>query len=222
MRRQRTEWAVHDLLRVSSAAELLADEPPPPWAYEALRRAPWVVVRRARAGDGRIAIGVRGAAREQRFAGFLDASRARSRDAITPEVLAELRRWRASPRLHEIAALAALDDVAQIMAQAKDGAELPWGPTGSVGFELASGVATATETSDLDLVIRAARPIAGARACALMAELVRLRVRVDVQIETPRGAIALSELARGSGTIMLRTELGPRIVTDPWSSPDHA
>ena len=36
---------------------------------------------------------------------------------------------------------------------------LPWGPVGSVGFELATGRKVTTEVSDLDIVIRAKQRI---------------------------------------------------------------
>jgi phosphoribosyl-dephospho-CoA transferase len=56
----------HDLLRLSRAGVLEPDAPP--WANSALSVTPWVVVRRAAAPIGRIAVGVRGTSRSERYA----------------------------------------------------------------------------------------------------------------------------------------------------------
>jgi len=41
-------------------------------------------------------------------------------------------------------------------------------------------------------------------------------IRTDAQIETPGGAVALAEYAVASGSVLVRTADGPRLVTDPW------
>ncbi|WP_394848435.1 malonate decarboxylase holo-ACP synthase [Pendulispora brunnea] len=200
---------VHDLLRIGGALEEHGDAPA--WVEGALRRAPWVVVRRGPSPPSCIAVGIRGSTRDQRFATFVRAERVLQ--CITPEHLATHRVWRASHRLRRIAALSALEAIAPVL----DGTGLGWGPAGSVGFELASGVDTAREGSDLDLVIRAQTPLPRPQARALVAVLSRQPVAVDVRIETPAGAIALAELASSAPTILLRTHEGVRLVSDPWS-----
>jgi phosphoribosyl-dephospho-CoA transferase len=92
---------------------------------------------------------------------------------------------------------------------------LAWGPTGSVGFELATGAAVAGPASDLDVVVRAPEPWSFARARELADDLARLPVRVDTQLDTPSGAIALAEYACG-GRVLLRTPDGPKLTNDPW------
>jgi phosphoribosyl-dephospho-CoA transferase len=92
---------------------------------------------------------------------------------------------------------------------------LAWGPTGSIGFELATGVAVAGPASDLDVVVRAPEPWFLAQARELVADLARLPVRVDTQLDTPTGAVVLGEYARG-GRVLLRTPDGPKLVNDPW------
>jgi len=96
-----------------------------------------------------------------------------------------------------------------------DGTGLPWGPTGSVGFELATAVPTATSKSDLDLLVRVLRGSSEAlpRLAALHRELRSLVVRVDCQIETSTGAVALAELVGEQSDIMVRTADGPRLVS---------
>jgi phosphoribosyl-dephospho-CoA transferase len=91
-----------------------------------------------------------------------------------------------------------------------------WGPGGSVGFELASGVPAATPNSDLDIVLDAAASMARADAAALHAALSALAVRIDVLLETPNGAVALAEYASSAGAILLRSPQGARLARDPW------
>jgi phosphoribosyl-dephospho-CoA transferase len=137
-------------------------------------------------------------------------------EALTPQLLASRRPWARSARRGTIPALRALDTVESIASQA--GFAAAWGPTGSVGFELASGQPTATATSDLDLAVWADRPLPVAAARALVDALDLLPVRADVLLETPRGAVALAEYARSAGTVALRTAHGPRLVDDCWEA----
>jgi phosphoribosyl-dephospho-CoA transferase len=104
--------------------------------------------------------------------------------------------------------LDAIDDVFSSLG-------LAWGPTGSVGFELATGVAATSTTSDLDVVVRAPEPWPLENAREIADELERLPTRVDVQLDAPAGAVMLAEYASG-GRVLLRTPDGPRLVYDPW------
>jgi len=90
-----------------------------------------------------------------------------------------------------------------------------WGPAGSVGFELFSGVETATTTSDLDIVISAPTPFSNNTAKQMCADLDELPCRIDVRVETPAGGFHLNEYATG-GPVMLRTNLGETITANPW------
>jgi phosphoribosyl-dephospho-CoA transferase len=190
----------HDLLRLSGGRV-----PPdaPQWASRVLGVAPWVVVRRAAAPMGQIAVGVRGTSRSERYATAVDPVDVC--EVVEPENLAHL------PRAgRELAAMCALHAVRPVL----DDTSLPWGPTGSVGFELATGIATATTESDLDLVIRVPRGLSGALVllAALHREFRSLTVRVDCQVETHSGAVALAELVDGQSDVMMRTAAGPRLI----------
>src|SRR6202030_3244747 len=164
------------LLRIAAAGVLQCDTHLPQWVVQELRRAPWVVVRRASGREGLIPVGVRGAARSMRFAAWLPPGEVRQ--ALNPRELAARRGWRAHPRAAQVPALAALARVEDCMQRV--GLASCWGPTGSVGFELASGCATATPGSDLDLMVQADAPLAGEAAAALLTELISLPVAVDV------------------------------------------
>jgi phosphoribosyl-dephospho-CoA transferase len=197
----------HALLHIAGPEALPGDLPR--WAVESLRRAPWLVVRRAQFRDGLIPVGVRGESREERFPAWISPEAVL--ETVDPQTLALRRAWMtaAPARRAGVPALAALDDVEKIMA--KWGLEGAWGPAGSVGFELASNRATATVDSDLDLIVESPTVDAG----ALWAALAALPVRVDVLLETLYGAVALQEYARArseSSSFMLRTKEGPRLT----------
>ncbi|MDR3517991.1 MAG: malonate decarboxylase holo-ACP synthase [Azospirillaceae bacterium] len=203
---------VHDLLRIADATAVTGDGACPEWVPAALDRAPWVVVRRQAPCDGRIAVGVRGAGRERRWAGWL--SPAAIVECRSPEQLLAAAGSVATIRQSAVPALRLLAPVAALMAAVG----WAWGPVGSIGFELASGQPTATATSDLDLIIRAPRPLPLPAAAGIAAALAGLGARTDPLIEVPGGAVSLIEWA-GSGSgggVALRTTRGPRLVANPW------
>lgn len=195
----------HDLVRLSRPLEVVP-EGAPPWVANALRAAPWVVVLRASSSQGRVAVGVRGAARSHRFAMRIHDTVVM--EVLTPEDLtmriAELKR--ALPATRALRALSAL------LANAA----VPWGPIGSVGFELASGVPAVTLSSELDVLIRPVGLPARAWMMRLHVALQRLPARVDCQVETDDGALALCELVSGARDVLLRTPTGPRLIPAPW------
>jgi phosphoribosyl-dephospho-CoA transferase len=199
----------HDMLRLARGPELRYEGSVPAWVPESLARAPWVVVRRAPMQAGLIPVGVRGRARGERFAAWLapDAVAAH----VTPEYLAAARCWSHVPRARRVGCLRVLDAVDELCTSLG----LAWGPTGSVGFELATGVPSAGVASDLDVVIRAPQPWSLEKAREMADYLNRLPARVDAQLEVPAGAVALDEYARG-GQVLLRAPDGRGLTRDPW------
>jgi phosphoribosyl-dephospho-CoA transferase len=203
----------HDLLELRAgppAAET------PAWLPNAFALAPFAVVRRADAPPGFIAVGFRGANRAQRYGTLIP------REAIAAVVSPEQLRARPAPGARStLDVFRALRFIAE--SDALDG--LTWGPTGSVGFELATGRPTATESSDLDLLIRAPLPVQRHDARALRERLQRLEqtmgVRIDAQLETPAGGVALSEWAEGKPRVMARSASGPSMIVDPWTCRDR-
>jgi phosphoribosyl-dephospho-CoA transferase len=162
-----------------------------------------VVVLRAQTSFGRIAIGVRGAARSERWGAFCDGGKVRT--IVRPEQLL--------PSSCRTPALRTLYEIRERWADLA----LSWGPTGSVGFELASGCRVTTEASDLDLVIRAPQRIPVERARSLLDRTLGLGTRVDVRVETPLCGFALEEYALArSSRILLRCAEGVRLGKDPW------
>jgi phosphoribosyl-dephospho-CoA transferase len=159
-----------------------------------------VVVRRARAPEGLVAVGVRGSIRNERFAAFLPANQIVSR--ITPEQLVLGKKWRNYSK--EI--FHYLERVSKLM----NNYSLLWGPGGSIGFELASGKETVKATSDIDVIIRFSEGFTTQLARDIKAGLELIPVHVDVQVETIEGAFSLSEYVVSEGkSILIRTMDGP-------------
>jgi phosphoribosyl-dephospho-CoA transferase len=92
-----------------------------------------------------------------------------------------------------------------------------WGPTGSVAFELVSGIHLTTIESDLDLIIRTPLPLCYSAASNLFRYLSSFVVRVDAQLDTPVGAIALADYVQRKMQVLVRTIHGAFLVNDPWA-----
>lgn len=198
------DWRPHDLLLLDAGLDLPGA---PPWVAAALARAPLAVVRRAAAAAG-VAIGIRGATRTERYGTVVTPGAVLA--ALAPEHLLDL-----APVPARVPALALLDRLRPLFDQHG----LRWGPTGSCGFELASGLPSAHAGSDLDLLIRCPRPLPPATARSLLQALAHHAAphcRIDVQLETPSGAVALADYAHGA-RMLLRSPDGARLVTDPWA-----
>jgi phosphoribosyl-dephospho-CoA transferase len=202
----------HDLLRLRQPCALMTDAPLPSWVEQVLRDTPWVVVRRGLMRGSRIPIGVRGRTRSQRYAAFVDF--ADVIDLRFPEDLVVSAGALEQERREMVPALAALTRVAPVLVRHGE----PWGPGGSVGFELATGVPTATPSSDLDVIVRQRRRLDSREARELLNALVEavLLARVDVMLETPSGGVLLADLASSPKQVLVRTPDGPRLLCDPW------
>jgi phosphoribosyl-dephospho-CoA transferase len=202
----------HDLIRLREPIALAVNAPVPSWVEPVLRRIPWVVVRRGHVRDGMMPVGVRGLTRSQRFAAFVAV--AEIADRLSPEHLTVSGYVIEQKRKDAVPALAGLDRVAPLLMRRG----YHWGPGGSVSFEIATGVATATALSDLDLVLRQDRRLEPNKATDLLAALAKAAApaRIDVMLETPIGGVSLADLAAMQAQVLVRTPCGPRLSVDPW------
>jgi phosphoribosyl-dephospho-CoA transferase len=199
----------HDLLWLAPAAPLrlsrwLANLPA--WARAAVQQGDPLVVRRGCAPVGQVAVGLRGATRDQRHA--------------TAVPLAELVSCLRPPALRACAPAAGRAGlpVMQAWACLREQVQVPydWGPAGSCAFELATGSERVSVASDLDLVLYAPLPISREDARELLEIFRHPACRCDVQLDTPFGGVALAEWARGDAQVLLKTELGPVLTANPW------
>jgi phosphoribosyl-dephospho-CoA transferase len=198
----------HDLLWGMTPEQLPADAPG--WVIDSISAGQPVVVRRALCSAGEIAVGVRGRLREQRFATVMSVDGIVRR--VQPEALCHVLIERDLPAVH------ALDQLRPML----DDCGWVWGVSGSAGFELASGFAALHEGSDLDLILRTPQPLHRLQAQALVKRFDAAACMVDMQLQTPFGAIALREWAGPSRKILLKSAVGACLVDDPWTPQEQA
>ena len=189
----------HDLLRIASVAQL--SRAGPAWVTLALAQAPWVVVRRARCAPGYLPVGIRGPSRSHRHATLIEAG------SVT-EILAPADLIERIDELPDLPVTDALHRAAALLAPTG----LRWGPAGSVGFTLATGVSAVTASSDLDLVLTMDEPPQLAMLSNLRAAFRGLPARVDCQLDLPIGGVALDELLATADRVLVRTADGPLLM----------
>jgi len=200
----------HDLLEIDEKPLIFAQASAPEWVEEDLRKSPFVVVRRSPATGHEIPIGVRGTERNQRWAAFCHPKFVKS--IIRPPQL--LMRTVATSRADATPALRAL----HLLKDRWTDLDRPWGPGGSVGFELATGRLVVKPESDLDIVLYAERRMTADEAQSLCARAMDLPAVVDIRVETRVCGFSLREYASGSpAAILLRTPSGVILGKDPWS-----
>jgi phosphoribosyl-dephospho-CoA transferase len=205
---------VHDLLRLDPDSLHPERIDAPDWVRHALSSRPWVVVRRAQAPAGQIAVGVRGSSRSERWGWFVSTVLI-GRVVSPAELLSIARSSAPGLRTPPFKAL-------QQLIERWGDLTLHWGPTGSVGFELATGCPVTTGRSDLDIALRAPHRIAVERAQSLWKRAIGLQTRVDIRVETPKYGFSLEEYACAScPRILLRGADGLRLGDNPWSEPSN-
>jgi phosphoribosyl-dephospho-CoA transferase len=191
----------------------------PAWVRERLCAVPFVVVRRGAVTPGALPVGVRGECRHERWAGWVAPEAVIT--VITPADLLDDWGGRHAKRACDTkrprdAALPALECLEIVRRRWRD-CGYPWGPAGSVGFELATGTPAVSPASDLDLVMYADEPMPLPAARFLFDAIADLPVRMDIRVETPSCGFSLAEFVKEyPGKILLRTARGPMLGSDPW------
>lgn len=193
----------HDLLW-GMTADCLADDVPH-WVKEVLHRGDPVVVRREITPVDQVAVGIRGQFRHQRYAAQMP------RSAITKQLKPEALTHVNTQQFEHLAER--LQSISYIMENFLG----CWGYTGSFGFELATGIETVTQQSDIDLLIRAEQPFAKKQAVELLENFQQAGLNVDIQLQLPQGGLALKEWARNSGKVLLKRADGAVLVENPWN-----
>lgn len=201
----------HDLLLVKSTTIEEACIAEPTWVRPALEKYPWVIARRAISAEDRVAVGVRGQERRQRWGGFMRKDQIVK--GITPW---HLRSGLANTVRLSLPAIQSLRFLEIELASLSN----DWGPGGSVGYELVSGAPVVTQESDLDLVLSAPDRFDRDFVQHLWKKILLAPAKVDVRIETPWCGFSLEEyVRRNSEKLLVRTSTGPRLTADPWNQP---
>lgn len=201
----------HDLVKID-IDEFFSDKEIPSWVIDSLAKVPLVIIRRGKIIDGKVPVGVRGVKREQRFAGYIPSTAVGEGYVITPHSLIQ-NTWKNLPAdRFELPAIKALPKIAPLLKKYQ------WGISGSVGFELASGQATAKMSSDLDLIWYENKHLSQDEANNLLEQLNQFGVHADFQVVNGQKGFSLEEFAKStSNTILVKTAQGPKLSTDPWA-----
>jgi len=203
-------FQAHDLIWLrTGAAERMREWAVslPDWALSEVERGTPLIVRRAPAEMGAIPVGIRGRLRSQRYATYIAAS-----DVARMQAPVDLC---ACPARSARMALPCLSAWERLRLKSQD-FPYPWGPTGSCAYELATGADWVTQTSDLDVVVHIDKPITPSQARELLDFFNSDECRIDVQVVTPLGGVALIEWARGAEQVLLKTNHGPVLTEHPW------
>ena len=200
---------VHDLILLRSETAVTSTEGGTACRYLNSNQRPWVVVRRGRISDGLIPVGVRGAQRHERCAGFTRSSEVF--EILRPD---QLRLMLAEDSRRALQAFRTLSYLESHLV----GLDMIWGPGGSAGYELASGIPAVRDDSDLDFILSAPRRLEITEARDLWRVISNAPGKVDALVETPFCGFSLEEFVTTSPRkILLRTSDGRILGSDPWS-----
>jgi phosphoribosyl-dephospho-CoA transferase len=199
---------VHDLILLRSEVAITSTEGEAVCSYLNPHQRPWVVVRRGGISEGLIPVGVRGARRHERCAGST-----RWNEVLETRRPDQLRLLLAVDSRRALQAFRALSYLESQLA----GLDMNWGPGGSVGYELASGIPAARADSDLDFILFAPGRLDITEAQYLWRTISRAPGKVDVLVETPFCGFSLEEFVTTSHRkILLRTDNGRILGPNPW------
>lgn len=135
---------VHDLILLRTGSAVISTQGDPLCPYLNPNQHSWVVVRRGGIADGLIPVGVRGQQRHERCAGFTTLG-----EVMETRCPDQLRMLLAEDSRRGLQAFRTLSYLESHLA----GLDVIWGPGGSVGYELASGIPTVGADSDLDFIL---------------------------------------------------------------------
>ena len=203
------ELHVHDLILLGTESTITSAEGEPACPYLNPKQRPWVVVRRGRISDGLIPVGVRGSQRHERCAGLIGLS-----EVVETRRPDQLRLPHVENSRHTLPAFRTLSYLESHLV----GLDMSWGPGGSVGYELASGIPAVRDDSDLDFILFASTKLDMAEAQELWRIVSSASGKVDALVETPCCGFSLEEFVTTSHRkILLRTCDGRILGSNPWN-----
>lgn len=181
----------------------------PEWALQRWQETAYHVVRRGEVPAGKVAIGIRGKTRGERYGTAIPREWIHS--VITPESLVQESVWGGWQRQKEFPQI--IDSI-QVLASLFS--KISWGIGGSLGYELATGLPTLSARSDIDIILYPQKKISIKSAVEWLSALQLLPQKIDVQVEGPKGAFHLEEYARGAKKILLKSASGYLLTEDVW------
>ena len=200
---------VHDLILLRTESAVISTKGDPACRYLTPNERPWVVVRRASVSNGLIPVGVRGPQRHERCAGFTRLS-----EVVESQRPDQLRLRLAENSRRGLQAFRTLSYLESRLG----GLDMSWGPGGSVGYELASGIPAVRSDSDLDFILFVPKKLDLTKAQDLWRMISSAPGKVDALVETPFCGVSLEEFVTASSRkILLRTSDGRILGSNPWN-----
>ncbi len=195
------EIKVHDIVQFETINHIETSIKLPDWVKDAPASQNFGVVRRMPITNKTVPIGLRGDTREKRFGAFIQESNII--ELITPDSLVG-RIDQFDDRLY----FSALNTIKEEFEKDK----LIWGPTGSVGFEIATSIPVTTTNSDIDICLYLEQ-IDTELLEKIGGFLESLDRRIDVQVEIPFiGAFILNDyLKNRDAGFIVKTKFGPHL-----------
>lgn len=201
----------HDLLTFAHENDLILEKNPlPEWAKDSLSKAKIVVVRRGIIKDGLIPVGIRGKQKNQRLGCFLPKDKILKQ--YHPDYFIRHQSWtNLSVDRQKMPAFQALNEMVPVLK------DFHWGVSGSLAYEMATGVKMVHQTSDIDVIAWQVKPMSVPQAQALLRRLNQFNVHADMQVVNQDRGFALEEYAMNrDAEILIKTDEGPCLSDDPW------
>ncbi len=198
----------HDIVKVKEGVSLDTLFLPQ-WALERWHRSPYQVIRRAIARDNEIPIGIRGTSRGERFGSSIPMHWVEA--VIRPQDLVVNQAWDHWIRADQFPEmLTTIEVMSDILT------DIEWGIGGSLGYELTTGQATITDNSDLDIILYPLQKFSRECANKWLNVSDYCAKKVDLQVQTEKGAFHLVEYALGNRQILLKKIDGYTLIEDVW------
>ncbi|MFC7686440.1 malonate decarboxylase holo-ACP synthase [Ureibacillus sp. GCM10028918] len=197
------EIKVHDIVRFATIHHIETSMNLPDWVNDAPAAKNFGVVRRLPITNKIVPIGLRGDSREKRFGAFIHENNITQ--VISPISLVN-RMDMFNGRIYTPALIRIKDEFEKY--------KLAWGPTGSVGFEIATSILVTTPTSDIDICLYLVQ--IDTELLEKVGNFIEgLDRRIDVQVEIPTlGAFLLNDFIKYAKTgFIVRTKFGPHLCT---------
>lgn len=195
------EIKVHDIIKFTNIDKLKRYSSIPEWVYTTPSAFNFGVVRRMPISNKLIPIGLRGEGRAQRFGTYIHEDHII--EVIKPNSLVN--------RIDEFNDRFYYPTLKSIRDEFKK-LNLTWGPTGSIGFEIATNINVTSLKSDIDLSIYM-EAIDDELFMKVGEFLKSLDRKIDVQVEVPiLGAFLLNDYLKNQETgFIVRTPFGPQL-----------
>lgn len=200
------KYNIHDFIFFKESKDLEYEGILPTWVKQKVARYPVAVVRRDVITD-KIAIGIRGDTKAQKFAAYITPDKI-TKYLSSVDVLKLVKNHNSNVDLWK-----AISEIRSYL----DKKNLNWGLSGSAAYELVTGIPTVTKNSDIDLIAFKQEKLSQVEAKSLLAYLNSFGLHADVQIMRGSAGFSLEEYAKSKNNeVLIKSNKGPYLSRTPW------